>query len=103
MTVGLFRLAFVVMFERTIIIPSMLIRISQGHTGRKPQFFVSDKIAISLFFISALVRLLLPIILPADYSTWVMIAGLLWSEAFLIIGIRLIPFLFQARIDGKEH
>ncbi len=86
-----------------IIIPSMLVRISQGHTGRKPHFFVSDKIAISLIFISAFVRLLLPIILPAEYSSWVMIAGLLWSGTFLIIGIRLIPFLFQVRIDGKEH
>lgn len=86
-----------------IVVPSMLIRISQGHTGRKPQFFVAAKIAILLIFISALVRLLLPLISPAEYSTWVMMAGLLWSGAFLIIGIKLMPFLFQARIDGKEH
>lgn len=86
-----------------LVVPSMLVRISQGHTGRKPQFFTSDKIAIGFIFISAFVRLLLPVIFPAEYSTWVMVAGLLWSAAFLILGIRLIPLLFQARIDGKEH
>lgn len=86
-----------------IVIPSMLVRISQGHTGRKPQFFVSDKMAISFIFISAFFRLLLPLILPSGYSTWVMTAGFLWSSAFLILGIRLVPFLLQARIDGKEH
>ncbi len=86
-----------------IVIPSMLVRISQGHTGRPPQFFVSDKIAISFIFSAAFIRLLLPLILPAEYSTWVMTAGLFWSGAYLILGIRLVPFLFQARIDGKEH
>lgn len=85
-----------------IVIPSMLVRISQGHTGRKPQFFVSDKVAIGSIFVSALVRLLLPLVFPSEYPTWVMIAGLLWSGAFLILGIRLVPFLFQLRIDGKE-
>ena len=86
-----------------LVVPSMLIRISQGHTGRKPQFLTSAKVALSIIFISALVRLLLPLALPAYYSTWIMTAGLLWSVAFLILGIWLIPYLFQARIDGKEH
>ena len=86
-----------------IVVPSMLIRISQGHTGRKPQFFNSDKIAISLIFISALVRLLLPLVFPAKYSMWVMTAGSLWTVAFLLLGIRLVPFLVQVRIDGREH
>jgi uncharacterized protein involved in response to NO len=86
-----------------IIVPSMLVRISQGHTGRKPQFLTSDKVAISLILLSAIVRLLFPLVLPAEYSTWVMTAGILWSCAFFLLGLRLLPFLFQARIDGKEH
>ncbi len=86
-----------------IIVPSMLVRISQGHTGRKPQFLTSDKVAISLILLSAIVRLLFPLVLPAEYSTWVMTAGILWSGAFFLLGLRLLPFLFQARIDGKEH
>lgn len=86
-----------------LIIPSMLIRISQGHTGRKPHFVAFDKTAILLICISALFRLLLPLISMAKYSTWIMMAGLFWSGAFLMLGIRLMPFLFQVRIDGKEH
>ncbi len=86
-----------------LVVPSMLTRISQGHTGRKPQFLAQAQAAITLVFLSALVRLLLPLALPAHYSTWVMTAGLLWSAAFLILGVWLVPYLFQARIDGKEH
>jgi uncharacterized protein involved in response to NO len=86
-----------------LVVPSMLIRISQGHTGRKPQFLAPAKIALSLIFISALVRLLLPLAFPAYYSAWIMTAGLLWSVAFLILGFWLVPYLFQERIDGKEH
>ena len=86
-----------------VVVPSMLVRIAQGHTGRAPQFLISDKIAILLFLCSALVRLLLPLVFPAEYSMWVTTAGLLWSGAFLILGIRLVPFMFRVRIDGKEH
>lgn len=86
-----------------VVVPSMLIRISQGHTGRKPLFFTSDKIAVFLIIFSGLVRLLFPLVFPAQYSFWIMMAGLLWSVAYLILGIRLLPFLFQTRIDGKEH
>ncbi len=86
-----------------IVVPSMLIRISQGHTGRKPHFSISDKIAILLIFISGLVRLLLPLVFQTEYLIWVKIAGLLWSGAFLILAIRLVPFLFQVRTDGKDH
>jgi uncharacterized protein involved in response to NO len=86
-----------------LVVPSMLIRISQGHTGRKPQFPEQAKVAIALIFLSATVRLLLPLVLPANYSTWVMTAGFLWAAAFLILGFWLTPYLFQKRIDGKEH
>lgn len=86
-----------------IVVPSMLIRISQGHTGRIPQFVYSDKIAIYLIFASAVFRLLAPLINSSGYTMWILIAGLLWSAAYLILSFRLIPFLFQARIDGKEH
>lgn len=100
---GTIALHIFTLFCLGVVIPSMIVRISQGHTGRKPQFLVSDKIAIVLFFLSGISRVVFPVIFPADYSTWIMVAGLLWSIAFLILGVRLMPFLFQARIDGKEH
>lgn len=86
-----------------LVIPSMIVRICQGHTGRKPDFATSDKIAISLIFVSAIFRILLTLIFPGHYSDWIMAAGLLWSIAFMILGIRLIPFVLAKRIDGKVH
>lgn len=86
-----------------VVIPSMMVRISQGHTGRKPKFTSTDKIAIFLILTSSFFRLLFPFILPAQYLLGIQIAGLLWTIAFIMLSLRLWPFLFQARIDGKAH
>jgi uncharacterized protein involved in response to NO len=86
-----------------IIIPSMLIRISQGHTGRKPIFLNLDMLAIFLIFLSAFFRLLIPFLYPEHYVSLILFAGILWSLAFSLLAYRLIPFLLQARIDGKVH
>jgi uncharacterized protein involved in response to NO len=60
-----------------LVIPCMFVRIAQGHTGRKPEFFTSDKIAISLIILASIFRLLLTVIVPGFYSNWIMWAGLL--------------------------
>jgi len=86
-----------------LVIPSMIVRISQGHTGRNPEFYITDKIAIFLIFISAFFRLLLPLIFSSYYLLLIQIAGVLWSVGFLILSLRLCPLLFQERIDGKIH
>src|SRR5690606_11535702 len=86
-----------------VVIPGMLIRISQGHTGRPIVFSVTDRVAISLMIIGAFSRLVLTQVYPEQYVLWIMIAGIGWASCFALIGIRLTPFLFQARIDGKTH
>lgn len=86
-----------------VVIPSMFIRICQGHTGRKPQFFMSDKIAISCMLVGAFFRLLMPVIAVRYYAMWISIAAIFWSLCFLIIAVRLVPYCLQPRIDGKEH
>jgi uncharacterized protein involved in response to NO len=86
-----------------IVISSMLVRISKGHTGRKPDFPSPEKYAIILILVSAVFRLFLTLLFPAYYINWILIAAVFWTLAFLILGIRLIPFLLQARIDGKTH
>lgn len=86
-----------------VVIPSMMVRISQGHTGRKPTFTSTDKIAIFLILTSSFFRLLFPFILPAQYLLGIQITGLLWTIAFIMLSLRLWPFLFQKRIDGKVH
>ena len=86
-----------------IVIPSMLIRICQGHTGRKPVFITQDKLAIGSMLVAAIFRLVFPPLYPQQYALWILISAILWSLCFLLIAIRLIPFCFQVRIDGKEH
>lgn len=85
------------------VIPSMFIRICQGHTGRKPQFVTSDKVALSFMLLAAFFRLLMPVLVIRYYAMWISIAAILWSLCFLLISIRLVPYCLQPRIDGKEH
>lgn len=86
-----------------LIIPSMLIRICQGHTGRTLIFTASDKLGIYLMSLAAFSRLIMTQIIPTKYMLWASISGLGWTLCFLIIGIRLTPFLFKPRVDGKIH
>lgn len=86
-----------------LIIPSMIIRIAQGHTGRKPLFFTSDKIALWLMGAGAFSRLVLSQVWPAHYSLWISVAAVGWSACFLIVALRVAPFMWHARIDGKVH
>lgn len=86
-----------------VVIPSMVVRISKGHTGRKPQFENIEKLAIYLIGISAVFRLVLPIITPNNYFLFLKISGLFWTFAYLILAYKLVPFLLSPRIDGKLH
>ena len=85
-----------------IVIPGMLIRISQGHTGRKLLFTKSDKVAFAFMGFGILFRLLATQVVPAQYSVWIVSAGLCWALTFAIIGARVVGFLWLPRTDGKE-
>ena len=86
-----------------LIIPAMFVRICQGHTGRKIVFTVSDRLAILTMGAAASFRLVATQVWPAQYTLWVGLAAAGWALCFAVIGVRLVPFLFQPRIDGKEH
>ncbi|MDT8446458.1 MAG: NnrS family protein [bacterium] len=101
--VGSYSLHMFTFFCMGLIIPAMMIRISQGHTGRKPVFRFWDKAALGLMLAGGLFRVLLTQIWPQAYLTWVVLAGVGWTSCFAILGIGYTPYLFQNRIDGKEH
>lgn len=90
-----------------LIIPAMIIRISQGHTGRRIEFTSTDRAALWLMLAACFTRLIGPQltvnVLPAGYKLWLMLSASAWSLAFALLAWRLMPFLFQARIDGREH
>jgi uncharacterized protein involved in response to NO len=86
-----------------LIIPAMLIRISKGHTGRKAVFDATDKLALKFMLLAFVLRVIAPQIYPAGYTHWIYLAASCWFACFSILAWRYIPFLMQARIDGKEH
>jgi uncharacterized protein involved in response to NO len=50
-----------------------------------------------------LLRVAAPQVLPQHYALWLVLAACGWLIGFGILAWRLVPFLLQARIDGKEH
>lgn len=86
-----------------LIIPAMLVRICQGHTGRKVVFARADKAVLWVMILGFMLRLVAPQLYPAAYAHWIHLAALCWASAFALLGWRYVPFLFRPRIDGKEH
>ncbi len=86
-----------------LIIPAMLIRIVNGHTGRKVVFDRLDKAVLWIMIAGFVIRIVLPQIDAAGYLRWIDLAAACWFVCFAILGWRYIPYLLQPRIDGKEH
>ena len=101
--VGAFSMHVFALGVMGLIIPAMLIRISKGHTGRKVVFEPMDKLALWILIAAFVLRVMAPQILPDAYAAWLLLAAAGWCAGFGILAWRLIPFLLQARIDGKEH
>jgi uncharacterized protein involved in response to NO len=85
------------------VIPAMIIRISKGHTGRKVVFDRLDKLALYVMLLALFIRVVAPQLFPAAYLLWIQLSAACWLTTFGLLAWRYIPFLMQARIDGKEH
>ena len=86
-----------------LVIPAMIVRIAKGHTGRKVGFDSIDKWVLRIMILGLIVRTVAPQLHPAWYLHWLHLAATCWFVAFAILAWRYVPFLTQARIDGKEH
>ncbi|HRI91593.1 MAG TPA: NnrS family protein [Accumulibacter sp.] len=86
-----------------LIIPAMLIRIANGHTGRKVVFDGLDKAVLWIMIAGFVLRNVIPQIDPAGYLRWIELAAACWFCSFAILAWRYIPYLLQPRVDGKEH
>ena len=85
------------------VIPSMIIRISKGHTGRKVVFDGMDKGVLYIMLVALLTRLVAPQIFPSAYLLWIQLSAACWLTGFGTLAWRYIPILMQPRVDGKEH
>jgi uncharacterized protein involved in response to NO len=86
-----------------LIIPAMLIRICNGHTGRKVVFGELDKLVLRIMMSAFLARIVLPQFFPANYLLWIDLAAMFWFAGFALLAWRYIPFLMAERVDGKVH
>ncbi len=86
-----------------LIIPAMIMRISKGHTGRKVSFDALDKGVLWLMIAGFASRVIVPQLMPGFYLGCLIFTAACWLLCFGLLGYRYIPFLMQARVDGKEH
>ena len=86
-----------------LIIPAMLTRICNGHTGRKVIFGGLDKAVLWIMMAGFVARIVMPQLAPGLYMRWIDLAAFCWFAGFALLAWRYIPYLLAARVDGKEH
>ncbi len=86
-----------------LVIPAMLIRICNGHTGRKVVFGRADKLVLWIMIAGFMARIIAPQLYPAAYHSWLWAAAMCWFVCFTVLAYRYLPLLAQPRIDGKDH
>ncbi len=86
-----------------LVIPAMIIRIANGHTGRKVIFGRLEKTVLWIMIAAFFLRLVGPQLAPGAYLRWLDLAATCWFAAFGLLAWRYIPQLAQPRIDGREH
>jgi uncharacterized protein involved in response to NO len=79
----------------------MMSRVALGHTGRLLTVSRPVVAAFALVTLAAAVRVLGPIVAPAQYRAAVFLAGTLWSGAFAAFLFVYAPILASRRVDGK--
>lgn len=87
----------------SLITISMMSRVTLGHTGRdvnQPSSWINVVMWILLF--GLLTRVVLPVVIPSLYHTWIIISQLLWISGYSLFVWVNYPYLTQPRIDGIE-
>jgi uncharacterized protein involved in response to NO len=83
------------------LIIGMMTRTSRGHTGRPLRADRIDVACYTLVLLAGVLRVLLPLALPALYREAVIASALSWSAGFGLFTLRYWPVLSRTRLDGK--
>ena len=79
----------------------MMTRTARGHTARPLSVGFWETAAYVMVHLAAVVRVLVPLVLPGAYASLVVVSGLLWFAAFAIYTVVYFPILSRPRLDGK--
>ena len=83
------------------LIIGMMTRTALGHTGRPLKAGRADVACYLLVLAAALIRVLVPLIAPAQIVNSVLWSAALWSGGFALYAVSYWPVLTRVRIDGK--
>lgn len=84
------------------LIIGMATRTARGHTGRPLALSRIEVAAYGLVMTAALLRVVVPMLLPGFYMAALVLSTSAWSVAFLIYLWVYGPWLMQTRLDGKD-
>ncbi len=79
----------------------MMTRTARGHTGRPLQ---ADRYEVACYLMvasAAAVRVILPLVAPAQIVHAALVSALLWSAGFGLYAVRYWPVLSRPRVDGR--
>jgi uncharacterized protein involved in response to NO len=79
----------------------MMARVALGHTGRALKASNVMAIAFVLINLAALLRVLIPAILPGWYGGFVLASSYCWLAAFSLFAFYYTPILTTQRVDGE--
>lgn len=82
-----------------LILPAMIVRIAQGHTGRTVAFARADKAVLWIMIAGFGARVVAPQFYPAGYLMFLHLAATCWLVAFAILLWRYVPFLVAPRMN----
>jgi len=83
------------------LIMGMMTRTALGHTGRRLKASRSDVACYLLVLAAALVRVGVPLLMPAQLVHAVLGSAALWSAGFALYAVTYWPVLTRVRVDGK--
>ncbi|MEO6322985.1 MAG: NnrS family protein [Polaromonas sp.] len=83
------------------LIIGMMTRTALGHTGRLLKASRSDLACYLLVLAAALIRVFVPLLMPAQIVHAVLWSAALWSAGFALYAVSYWPVLTRVRVDGK--
>lgn len=84
------------------LIIGMMTRTARGHTGRPLRASRLEVLAYLLVMGAAVLRVLLPLLVPQYLRELLICAALAWSVAFGLYLVVFAPWLFKTRLDGRD-
>ncbi len=83
------------------LIIGMMTRTALGHTGRPLKASRTDVVCYLLVLAAALIRVFVPLLMPAQLVHAVLASAALWSAGFALYAVTYWPVLTRVRADGK--